>query len=67
MKYRLLGSSPDLERLEKMVRDYFFGGSLRFHENEATGEIEVVGRNGAKPGYRIVRKGGRYRFEAEAD
>lgn len=61
--FKLLGSAPTVEMLLKGVTAYFCGSDIRF---EGTiGLFQVHNSKGRIEGFRVIKKGSRYRFEME--
>jgi hypothetical protein len=61
-KGKLLASSADLEGIKKMIGEYWYSKDVALHK---TGDDtwSVANAKGVQKGYRVVLKGGRYRFE----
>jgi hypothetical protein len=57
MEYKLIASSPNEEQLLKQAIKFWCGSNIRFE-----GE-QVFNSKGLIEGFRVVKKGGRYRLE----
>jgi hypothetical protein len=62
MKTTLLGSSPTLEGITKVITAFYMGSTIELVDD--LGCWQVVNKRGVIPGVRVVIKRGRYRFES---
>lgn len=58
----LLASAPTMERITKMVNDYFYSTSIELHEGEH-GMYSLINSKGKIDGCLVVKKKNRFRFE----
>ena len=58
----LLASAPTLERITKMVNDYFYSTSIELHE-DSSGVYSLTNSKGRMDRFRVVKKKNRFRFE----
>jgi hypothetical protein len=58
----LLASAPTMERITKMVNDYFYSTSIELHEGE-DGMYSLTNSKGRMDRFRVVKKKNRFRFE----
>jgi hypothetical protein len=61
---QLLGSSPSLDMMKKLIADYWYGNPDDYSFTEiGTDRWSVSSKTGVKSGVEVVKKNGRYRFE----
>ncbi len=58
----LLASAPSLDRITKMVNQYFYSNSIELHE-DSSGVYSLINSKGKIDGCRVVKKKNRFRFE----
>lgn len=62
MKTTLLGSAPTLDGIKAIIAKYYYGEKELL--SLVTNEWQIIGKNGAINGVRVILKGKRYRFES---
>ena len=62
MKTTLLGSSATLDGIKAVIAKYYYGEKKLL--SIAPNEWNIIGKNGALNGMRVILKKGRYRFES---
>jgi hypothetical protein len=58
----LLASAPTLERITKLVNQYFYSTSIELHE-DSSGVYSLINSKGKIDGCRVIKKKNRFRFE----
>lgn len=58
----LLASAPSLDRITKMVNQYFYSTSIELHE-DSSGVYSLINSKGKIDGCRVIKKKNRFRFE----
>jgi len=61
MKTRLIGSAPDIDQLIKLIETKYFYSKI--HLVEACGFFTVHNSDKKIEGFRVIKKGKRFRFE----
>ena len=63
---QLLGTSPSLDMMKKLIAQYWYGNPADYSFTEiAPDKWSVSSKTGVKQGVVVIKKGGRYRFEME--
>lgn len=62
MKTTLLGSSSTLDGIKTVIAKFYYGEKELL--SLVTNEWQIIGKNGAIDGVRVILKGKRYRFES---
>ncbi len=61
---KLLGTSPSLESVKKLLADFWYGDAKDYSFNEVSdNEWTINNSKGLVDGFRIIKKNNRYRFE----
>jgi hypothetical protein len=58
----LLASAPTMERITKLVNQYFYSTSIELHE-DSSGVYSLINSKGKIDGCRVIKKKNRFRFE----
>ncbi len=61
-KTKLLATSATEEGIKKLISEYFYGSTISLTPISDT-EFEVHNKKGKLNNYRVILKGGKYRFE----
>ena len=63
---KLLGTSPSLDMMKKLIADYWYGKPEDYTFAEiGADKWSISSKSGLKSGFVVIKKGGRYRFEFE--
>lgn len=62
MKTTLLGSAPTLDGIKTVIAKFYY--SEKELISLSANEWQIIGKNGAINGVRVIFKKGRYRFES---
>lgn len=61
---KLLGTTATLDRMQYLLADYWYGNPKNYSFNEISDkEWTINNSKGIVSGFRIIKKGNRYRFE----
>lgn len=61
---QLLGTSPSLDMMKKLIAEYWYGNPADYSFTEISPETwSVSSKTGVKPGVVVRKAKGRYRFE----
>lgn len=59
---KLLGSAPTLEKITKLISEYYFGSTITLKPVDNI-TWDVYNLKGKRDSVVVINKGGRYRFE----
>ena len=62
MKTTLIGSAPTLDGIKDVIAKFYYGEKELL--SLVPNEWQIIGKNGAINGVRVILKGKRYRFES---